>query len=394
MKVNIHHNRGCKVLDADKPELTAIAPCSCYKLSIFDWLEGVPDNSKSTDIIEVHFKNTRKGYYLNINKLNLRQGDIVAVEASPGHDIGIVSLTGELVMFQIKKNKINLENNEPKKVYRKAKSADIQKWLEAISLEHYTMIKTREIAENLKLNMKVGDVEYQGDNTKAIFYYIADERVDFRELIKILADEFKIKVEMKQIGARQEAGKIGGIGTCGREFCCSTWITSFVSVSTNAARDQELSLNPQKLAGQCSKLKCCLNYEHDAYIDILKGFPDSTVELVTMEGAAYFQKTDAFRGIMWYSSDRNNAVNLIPVPVERVKFIMEQNKQGIKIDKLLSEEEDTSKPNIKSEVTLDFENPIGQDSITRFDRSGKKKKKKKNRGRNRGQVNAPRATIQ
>ncbi len=378
MKSNILYHRGCAVKDIDKPEQISVVPCNCQKLSVHDWMEGTPKNFLTTDIVEIRFKNTRKGFYHNINKLILKPGDVVAVEASPGHDIGVVSLTGELIHCQAKKYKANLSLNDLKKVYRKAKPADIQKWVEAISLEHYTMIKTREIAENLKLNMKIGDIEYQGDGTKAIFYYIADERVDFRELIKILADIFKIKVEMKQIGARQEAGRIGGLGTCGRELCCSTWITNFISVSTNAARDQEISLNPQKLAGQCGKLKCCLNYEHDAYLDMLKNFPDSRIELQTMEGTAFFQKTDALRGLMWYSFDRNNAVNLTPVPVERVKAIIEANKSNIKVPALIDQEEQQATLASKKEAPeIGFENAIGKDSISRFDAAKKKKKKKK-----------------
>lgn len=388
MKSIIQHSRGCKVLNTDKPENLSIASCNCGKLSVFDWLGELPENCKNTDIVEVQFKNTRKAYFQNINGLPLRKGDMIAVEASPGHDIGLVSLTGELILYQAKKNKINLSTYEIKKIYRKAKPVDIQKWAEAISLEHYTMIKAREIAEKLNLGMKIGDVEYQGDGTKAIFYYIADERVDFRELIKILADVFKIKVEMKQIGARQEAGKIGGIGTCGRELCCSTWVNNFVSVSTNAARDQELSLNPQKLAGQCSKLKCCLNYEHDAYVDSLKSFPNASIELQTKDGTAYFQKNDALRRIIWYSFDRNNAVNLTPVSVERVNEIIELNKQGIKVDTLIPEDSPEKKEEAKKEnQKLDFENHIGQDSITRFDNSKKKSNKNKNHHKKRKIIN-------
>lgn len=388
MKSNIQYTRGCKVLNTDKPESMSISPCNCGKLSVFDWLGELSESCKNTDIVEVQFKNTRKAYYQNINGLPLRKGDMVAVEASPGHDIGIVSLTGELVLYQARKNKINLETYELKKIYRKSKPVDVQKWAEAISLEHYTMIKAREIAEQLGLAMKVGDVEYQGDGTKAIFYYIADERVDFRELIKILAEVFKIKVEMKQIGARQEAGKIGGIGTCGRELCCSTWVNNFVSVSTNAARDQELSLNPQKLAGQCSKLKCCLNYEHDAYVDSLKSFPNSNVELLTKEGSAYFHKNDTLRRIMWYSFDRYNALNLTPVSVDRVKEIIEINKQGGKVDKLIDDDSPEKKEEAKKESQkIDFENHIGQDSITRFDSTKKKPFKNRNQNKKRKIIN-------
>ena len=301
---------------------------------------------------------------------------MLVVEASPGHDIGIVSLTGELVLFQLNKQGIDPTGQEFKKIYRKAKPADLEKWYEATSLEDSTMLQTRKIASDLKLDMKIGDVEYQGDKTKAIFYYIADERVDFRELIKILADRFKIRIEMRQIGARQEAGRIGGVGSCGRELCCSTWITNFVSVTTNAARYQEISLNPQKLAGQCGKLKCCLNYELDGYIDAQKDFPSKEAILETKTGQAHHTKTDIFRGIMWYTFDPINLVNFTPVPVERVKEIIELNKKGVKVDVLI----DNS--NEKTEGPLDYKNEVGMDSLTRFDdQKNKKKKRKSNRNK-------------
>ena len=256
---------------------SSCSSCSsgCGKLDVFDWLEDLPESVSSTDLVEIQFKNTRKGYYKNNNTVKFVKGDVVAVEASPGHDIGVITLTGELVLLQMKKNNLSLTNYDFKRVYRKAKPTDLEKWQEGKDMEHETMLEARRIAERLKLNMKIGDVEYQGDRTKAIFYYIADERVDFRELIKVLADQFKVRIEMRQIGARQEAGRIGGIGPCGRELCCSTWITNFVSVTTNAARYQEISLNPQKLAGQCGKLKCCLNFELDAYVDAQQDFPDT-----------------------------------------------------------------------------------------------------------------------
>ena len=262
--------RGCRFCRCDG-EATASACEGCYKLHSFNWLEDMPEVFP-TDIFEVRFKNTRKSYYRNVNNLPLRRGDIVAVEASPGHDIGIVSLTGDLVARQMKRVGFNPQNGEFKKIYRKAKPYDIEKWQEAIALEHDTMIRARRIAADMKLNMKIGDVEYQGDKIKAIFYYIADERVDFRELIKVFAEQFRIRIEMKQIGARQEAGRIGGLGSCGRELCCASWISSFVSVTTNSARSQEISLNPQKLAGQCGKLKCCLGYGLATYLDA-QGFP-------------------------------------------------------------------------------------------------------------------------
>ena len=348
-----------------------LKPENCSKLETFDWLSNVPDSTQKVDIIEVRFKNTRKEFFINSNELRLKKGDIVAVEASPGHDIGVVSLTGEIIRVQLKKHGISIDEQEFKKVYRKAKPADLDKWFEATSLEETTMLETRKVASDLKLGMKIGDVEYQGDRTKAIFYYIADERVDFRELIKILAEKFKIRIEMRQIGARQEAGRIGGIGSCGRELCCSTWITNFVSVTTNSARYQEISLNPQKLAGQCGKLKCCLNYELDCYIDAQKDFPSKDIVLEIKSGQAHHTKTDIFRGIMWYTFDPVNMVNFIPVPVERVREIVELNKKGKKVDELI----DLSK--VVEEGPLDFHNVVGQESLTRFD--GQKAKKKKKR---------------
>jgi cell fate regulator YaaT (PSP1 superfamily) len=273
----------------------------CAKLDVYDWLGDVLNVANPTDLVEVRFKNTRKDYFRNVNNLKLNPGDIVAVEANPGHDIGIVTLTGDLVLEQVQKHKVTLINGEMRKIYRKAKQADIDKWKEAMALEHETMLKSRQITARLGLDMKIGDVEYQGDKTKAIFYYIADDRVDFRQLIKILAETFHIRIEMKQIGARQEAGRIGGIGPCGRELCCATWISSFVSVTTNAARYQDISLNPQKLAGQCSKLKCCLNYEVDTYIDAQRDFPPNNIPLETEAGTYFFQKADIFKRTYWYS---------------------------------------------------------------------------------------------
>ncbi len=332
------------------------------KLNVYDWLKDVPESALCPNIVEVKFKNTRKGFYENVNQLKLKRGDIIAVEASPGHDIGIVSLTGDLVVEQMRKQRLNPETYEAKKVYRKAKPLDIEKWHEAIALEHKTMIKARQISAELRLNMKIGDVEYQGDKTKAIFYYIADERVDFRQLIKVLAEEFRIRIEMRQIGARQEAGRIGGIGPCGRELCCASWITNFVSVTTNSARYQDISLNPQKLAGQCSKLKCCLNFELDCYIDAQKDFPNTQIPLETKDGLAYHQKTDIFKRIMWYSFDKFSTVNLIEISVDRVKEIIRLNKKGVQVETLV---EENKKPIKKA---LDYENVVGQDSLNRFDK--------------------------
>ncbi len=308
------------------------SPPSTGKLDVYNWLGDLPLASDSFDIVEIRFKNTRKGFFKNVNALRISPGDIVAVEASPGHDIGIVTLVGELVKEQLKKYKISL-NSEFKKVYRVAKPTDIEKWKEAMGMEKETMLESRSIAGNLKLNMKIGDVEYQGDRTKAIFYYIADERVDFRELIKVLADRFKIRVEMRQIGARQEAGRIGGIGSCGRQLCCSSWISNFVSVTTGSARIQELSLNPQKLAGQCGKLKCCLNYELASYYDARKDFPVVNEPIQTKKGRAFLVKTDIFRRIMWFSyhQDQENTSTLIPIPVEKVASILDLNKKEPKL---------------------------------------------------------------
>lgn len=346
----------------------------CGKLDVFDWLEDLPESINATDIIEVQFKNTRKGYYRNSNAIRFAKGDVVAVEASPGHDIGTVTLTGELVLLQMKKNNINPETYEFKRVYRKAKSADVEKWDEAKGLEHETMLESRRMAERLGLNMKIGDVEYQGDRTKAIFYYIADERVDFRELIKVLADRFRVRIEMRQIGARQEAGRIGGIGPCGRELCCSTWITNFVSVTTNAARYQEISLNPQKLAGQCGKLKCCLNYELDAYVDAQQDFPDIAIVLETVDGPYYHFKTDIFKRLMWYSTEKEYPAGLVSVSVDRVKEVVRLNRKKQKVDKLPTDEPQAAI------VEVGYQNVVGQDSLTRFDES-----KGGNRRRSKGQ---------
>ena len=360
-------SRGCSEINSETAEVSSYANGSCNKLDVYNWLSDIPATAAVFDIVEIRFKNTRKAFFKNVNGLHLKPGDIVAVEASPGHDIGVISLVGELVLEQLKRYKINYKETEFRKVYRKAKPADIEKWVEAYSLEDIAMFKTRSIASSLSLNMKIGDVEYQGDKTKAIFYYIADERVDFRELIKILADEFRVRIEMRQIGARQEAGRIGGIASCGRELCCSTWITNFVSVTTSAARYQEVSLNPQKLAGQCGKLKCCLNYELDVYLDAQKEMPEPVI-LETSMGPAFHVKTDVFRRIMWYSFDKDSAMNMTPVPVERVREVVEMNKRGVKANVLM--EADT-----EIVVQPDFENVVGQDSLTRFQEKKKKKKR-------------------
>jgi len=344
----------------------------CSKLDTYDWLREVSD-SDIPELVEVRFKNTRKGFYRNVNELRLKRGDIVAVEASPGHDIGIITLAGDIVEKQQSKAMRQGGRDELRKVYRKAKEVDIEKWKGAIAKEEETMLRSRQIAKDLGLNMKIGDVEYQGDNTKAIFYYIADERVDFRELIKVLAETFRIRIEMKQIGARQEAGRIGGIGTCGRELCCSTFVTNFVSVSTHSARVQEVALNPQKLAGQCGKLKCCLNYELAGYEDARRHFPDSGISLKTSQGEAHHLKTDVYRGIMWYGFGGGGGQALVPVPAERVAEVQSMNRLGKFPDELIE-----IAITLKSEK-LEYTNGAGQGSLTRFQKEKSKKKKRKNR---------------
>ena len=344
----------------------------CNKLPVFDWLANMqqPSGMASTNIVEVRFKNARKEFFKIGENAGLAVGDAVAVEASPGHDLGMVSMTGELVRLQMKKLG-NINEHQLKSIYRKAKPNDIEKWQQSVERETPTMLRARAIATELKLNMKISDVEFQGDGAKAIFYYTADDRVDFRELIRHLADEFRVRIEMKQIGSRQESARVGGIGSCGRELCCSTWLRDFRSVNTSAARYQQLSLNPQKLAGQCGKLKCCLNYELDSYIDALKDFPETNVRLETLRGAAFHQKTDIFKRILYYAYT-DDPGNFLAVPVSRVKEIVAMNTNGQKPDALLS-----AKEVVVVEKTPDYENVVGQDSLTRFDKSRSKKKKRK-----------------
>lgn len=361
--------------------------CGCGRqdkqFNTFDWLNDVPGNAEGTDLVEVQFKNTRKGYYHNVNHLELKKGDIVAVESSPGHDIGVVTLTGQLVKLQIKK--ANLKSaDDIKRIYRIAKPVDMDKYHEAKSREHGTMIQSRQIAKDLGLKMKIGDVEYQGDGNKAIFYYIADERVDFRQLIKVLADTFHVRIEMKQIGARQEAGRIGGTGPCGRELCCATWMKNFVSVSTNAARIQDLSLNPQKLAGMCAKLKCCLNYEVDDYVEASKKMPPKDAVLQTKDNDYYLFKSDVLSGVVTYSTDKGIAANLETITAERAKDVIEMNKRGEKPMSLNG----TDKPK-EPERPADL---LADADISRFDKRKKKKKKNNNRDRNnRPKGSAPQA---
>tara|TARA_Y100000589_G_scaffold312285_1_gene332492 strand:- start:447 stop:1637 length:1191 start_codon:yes stop_codon:yes gene_type:complete len=347
---------------------------NCGKMPVFNWLSNMslPAGKSPFDILEVRFKNGRKAFFKNKNNLNVHMGDTVAVEVSSGHDIGVVSLKGELVRLQMRKKKIKIDSEEIKTLYRHATPLDLEKWEVAKNREIKTMYRAREIASNLNLDMKIGDVEFQGDNTKAIFYYTSNGRVDFRELIKQMADEFKIRIEMRQIGVRQEAQRMGGIGSCGRELCCSSWLNDFRSVSTSAARYQQLSLNPQKLAGQCGKLKCCLNYELDMYVEAIKDFPKSNVRLKTKKGDAFMQKMDIFRQKVWYSYSSEPS-SFIELQLDKVQEIIFENKKGnhpesleIYINKFIEEPKH------------DYENVVGQDSITRFDKKrGSKKHNKK-----------------
>jgi len=354
---------------------------SCNKLTVFDWLANMnlPTGETPFDCVEIRFKNGRKEFYRNTEKLTLSIGDIVATEASPGHDVGIVTLTGELVKIQMKKKGVDHKSKEIAKIYRKASQKDIDIWSDARDKEEPLKVKAREIAIALKLEMKISDIEFQGDGSKAIFYYTANDRVDFRQLIKEFAQIFKIRIEMKQVGFRQEASRLGGIGSCGRELCCSTWLTDFRSVNTSAARYQQLSLNPQKLAGQCGKLKCCLNYELDTYLDALKDFPDFDTKLVTENGDAICQKQDIFKGLMWFAYT-NNFANWHVLKIEQVREIVAINKEKKKVSSL----EDFA-VEIIQEPETNFNNAMGQESLTRFDQPKKKKHKNKNKVPNQNQ---------
>ena len=369
--------RGCAFGYDEQGEVTAQMAEGCFKLHETPWLAEYPDHEQC-DIFEVRFKNTRRSFYQNVNNLDLQVGDIVAVEASPGHDIGIISLTGDMVAKQMRRVGFNPFNGEFKKIYRKAKPYDIERWQEAIALEHETMIRSRQIAAEMGLDMKIGDVEYQGDKIKAIFYYIADGRVDFRELIKVFAEQFHIRIEMKQIGARQEAGRIGGIGACGRELCCASWISSFSSVTTGAARVQDLSLNPLKLAGQCSKLKCCLMYEYDLYMDARKAIPRIKEPLQAIDGEYFLVKTDILAKTMTFSSSKEMMSNVVTIPVWRVREILAANRNGEKVESIVGD----SAPTKSDEPTYRTE----EDSITRFDKSKKRKKKRNNKSQSREEV--------
>ncbi len=365
-------SRGCDVERTQHGALNINYNQSCCKLSDFNWLSDISAD-KYRDLYEVRFKNTRKLVCRNDSNQLLKTGDIVVVEATNGHDVGIITLEGPIVIRQLIRHRIDPKAYEFKKIYRKAKILDIERWQEAISREQKTMIRSRQIAANLGLNMKIGDVEFQGDGTKAIFYYIADERVDFRQLIKDFAEEFHIRIEMKQIGARQEAGLIGGLGVCGRQLCCSRYMSEFQSITTQAARCQDLSLNPQKLAGQCSKLKCCINYEASAYIDAIKSFPDIREPLEFKDGQAFLMKTDILKHIMWFSYDKSSLSNMVPLSPKEVWDYLNLNRKGVKPDTMIPQESAHGKEN-------EFVSAVGDDSISRFDEKHKRpaKKRKKN----------------
>ncbi len=370
---NTFLTRGCSCKPDTEGSVTVYSKIHC-KLSDHDWLGhlDLPSGMQRFDCVEIRFKNSRKDFFRLQGDFDVNVGDIVAVEASPGHDIGIVSLTGETARLQMKRKEADPASENIKKIYRRARVSDIEKWVASVDKEHPTMQKTKKITNDLNLEMKMNDVEYQGDGTKAIFYYTAEDRVDFRQLIKILAEEFKVRIEMKQIGVRQEAARLGGIGSCGRELCCATWMCSFSSVTTNSARTQQLTLNPQKLAGQCSKLKCCLNFERDVYVDALKSFPDSSIVLKTKKGNAVYQKSDIFKKLMWYSYE-NDPSNVMSLTLKKVNKVMEMNKKGKIPEKL----EDFVSTVTVNEPKAEFENVVGQDDLNRFDEKKTKKRRRR-----------------
>ncbi|MBC9794569.1 PSP1 domain-containing protein [Sinomicrobium weinanense] len=351
----------------------------CNKLTVFDWLSNMalPSGQQSFDCVEVRFKNSRKEFFRNSEKLPLSMGDVVATEAASGHDVGIVTLTGELVKVQMKKKKTDWEDPSLPKIYRKASQRDVDVWTAVRNKEEEVKKKSRELAIALGLQMKISDIEYQGDGSKATFYYTADERVDFRQLIKDMARAFNVRIEMRQIGFRQEASRLGGVGSCGRELCCSTWLTDFRSVNTSSARYQQLSLNPQKLAGQCGKLKCCLNYELDAYLDALQEFPKTDVKLQTRKGKAICQKIDIFKGFLWYAYEENSA-NWHKLMLDQVQEIIGKNQDNVKVESL----EEYASEIAEEDTKREFENVVGQDSLTRFDQPKKKRKNKTRKKRN------------
>ncbi|MDB2697666.1 regulatory iron-sulfur-containing complex subunit RicT [Crocinitomicaceae bacterium] len=362
----------------------------CDKLGVFDWLANMqlPSGKSQFDILEIRFKNSRKAFYRNIKGLSLNVGDVVVVESSPGHDVGVVSIVGELARIQVQKKAANFKPHEARQILRIATQEDVDKWVAARGKEYETMHQSREMAIRLNLEMKISDVEFQGDGSKATFYYTADGRVDFRQLIKDMADTFRVRIEMRQIGARQESSRLGGIGSCGRELCCSTWLTDFRSVSTSAARYQQLSLNPQKLAGQCGKLKCCLNFELDMYLEAVKGFPSTNIKLYTKKGSAFHIKTDVFKRLMWYiyESDEPGASGMIALTPERVAEVIKMNK---------AKENPIDLKDFKEEIVVpkvdDYTNVVGQDDLSRFDNVFKKKRKKKKKPRPQNQNNKPQA---
>ena len=376
---------GCDSCCWGDASLRGLAAAGCGRsdkqLNAYDYLADLPGNLQDTDFVEVQFKNTRKGFFRNDNHLDLHKGDVVAVEAVPGHDIGVVTLTGRLVLLQMQKANLK-QGMEVRRIYRKARQADLEKYEQAKAREHDTMIRSRQIAKELELQMKIGDVEYQGDGNKAIFYYIADQRVDFRKLIKVLAETFHVRIEMKQIGARQEAGRIGGIGPCGRELCCATWMKNFNSVGTAAARFQDITPNPQKLAGQCAKLKCCLNYEVDTYMEAARNLPERTVQLETADSTYFFFKADTLAGLVTYSTDRRLAANLVTISTERAQQVIALNAAGEKPLQLAGE--DAPQP----AKTLDL---AEQEDLTRFD---KVKRKGGRSGKRSGAAGAPRRERQ
>ena len=372
--------RGCVVThDPQSGESVCTYRAGCCKLGDYNFLKDAQDGSYK-GLYEVRFKNTRKGFYINDSPQNIRLGDLVMVEATQGTDLGIVTLEGPIVGRQMKCKGLDPEHTEFKKIYRKARQSDIERWQEAIAREQDTMIKARSIAAEMGLEMKIGDVEFQGDGTKAIFYYIADGRVDFRQLIKVFAEEFRIRIEMKQIGARQEAGLIGGLGICGRELCCANYISSFQSISTSAARCQDLSLNPQKLAGQCGKLKCCLNYEVATYMDAQSRIPKVSEPLEFEDGLAYLRKTDILREVMYFSYDKGSDANLYPLDASEVREIIKMNRNGLKPESLKTEPEP---------VSPEFISAVGDDNITRFDAPKRKKSRKKNNRQSKGPKGKP-----
>lgn len=361
--------RGCEVVDCEDGTTEVTYREGCCKLPVHNYLRDI-SSLEYADVFEVRFKNTRKGYYKNESGQSVRQGDKVVVEAASGYDLGFVSLEGPLVVKQMQRRRIDPASYEFKKIYRKARPSDIEKWMAATAREQATMIEARRIAATMGLDMKIGDVEFQGDGTKAIFYYIADGRVDFRQLIKVFAEEFRIKIEMKQIGARQEAGLIGGIGVCGRALCCANYVTNFKSINTSAARCQDLSLNPQKLAGQCGKLKCCINYEVPVYLDAQSRIPKVNEPLEFEDGLAYLRKTDILAEMMYFSYDKSSDANLYPVPAAEVKEIQKMNRNGIRPVSLIPDVEPSSP---------EFITAVGEGSISRFDSPKKKRKNRKSR---------------